>query len=101
MPIDEIGTSFLASVLRFIGWILVDVAIEVLIKGLGYLVCKPFRKVDLDSVAALIAGLAAWAIIITVVFIYWGLFSKNIDIDMCLDSGGRYNYETDACEHSW
>ena len=38
MPIDTIAESFLGGILRFIGWVFVDVILEVLVKGMGSLV---------------------------------------------------------------
>lgn len=72
MPIDELGSGFLAAVFRFLGWIFVDVIIEILIKGLGYLICRPFKKVDIDSFIAVIVGLLAWAALIALVVLASG-----------------------------
>lgn len=63
MPIDTIFEGFLGSILRFIGWVLVDVILEILVKGLGYLICRPFGKVDPDGLAALVFGVVGWAIL--------------------------------------
>jgi hypothetical protein len=99
MPVDEIGISILGALFRFLGWVLFEIIIEILIKGLGYLICRPFKKVEVDSAASAVVGLIAWVLIIIafVLVIDWG--SKNIDIDSCLDGGGRFNYQTNICEY--
>jgi hypothetical protein len=43
-----------------------------------------------------------WAIFLGILAIAFGLFialeiPKQIKIDRCLDSGGKYNYETNEC----
>lgn len=49
------------------------------------------RKIGRYRVLAIVIGL-------TLVFYYgFSFLSRLIDIDRCLDSGGRYNYEADAC----
>jgi hypothetical protein len=37
------------------------------------------------------------ALILMLVFAYW--FKGQLDIDKCLDSSGRWNYEKGICEH--
>ncbi len=69
MPIDEIGSGLIGAILRFFGWLLLDVIVEVLIKGFGYLLCRPFKKVDPDGFAALFVGILTWVIIIVAVFV--------------------------------
>ncbi|UTF60903.1 hypothetical protein [Gilvimarinus sp. DA14] len=69
MPIDEIGSGLIGAIFRFFGWLLLDVVVEVLIKGLGYLLCRPFKKVDPDGFTALFVGMLAWVIIIVAVIV--------------------------------
>lgn len=46
-----------------------------------------------------------WLLIILGIFIIVGgifffrWFDKQVRIDKCLDSGGRWNYELNQCEH--
>jgi hypothetical protein len=35
-------------------------------------------------------------LIFVVVFLFW--IKSCVDIDKCLDNGGRWNYEKDVCE---
>lgn len=99
MPIDEIGVGFFGAIFRFLGWVFFEVIVEILIKGLGYLICRPFKKVDMDSAASAIVGLIAWGVIIISVILVSEPLSKNIDIDSCLDGGGRFNYKEKICEY--
>lgn len=99
MPIDEIGIGFFGAIFRFLGWVFFEVIVEILIKGLGYLICRPFKKVDIDSAASAVVGLIAWVAIIILIILVFDWLSKNIDIDSCLDSGGRFNYQDAICEY--
>ncbi|AWF80345.1 hypothetical protein BTJ40_05715 [Microbulbifer sp. A4B17] len=99
MLIDEIGIGIFGAIFRFLGWILFEVIIEVLIKGLGYLICRPFKKVDIDGTFCIVLGLIAWVIILISVILVTDWASKNIDIDSCLDDGGLFNYQSSICEY--
>lgn len=99
MAIDELGFGLLAAIGRFIAWIFVDILMEILIKGLGYLLCKPFKTVDFDGITSFWVGLIGWLVIAAIGFAVWSSLSKQIGIDICLDSGGRYNYTTCSCEY--
>lgn len=97
MPIDGIGVG---GLFRFLGWFLFEIVIEIFIRGSGYILCRPFRKVSVDSAAALFVGLLAWMIIIVIGVVVSGWISGPLEIDSCLDSGGRYNYENHSCEYN-
>lgn len=99
MLIDEVAAGIFGAIFRFLSRIFFEVIIEILIKGLGHFVCRPFKKVDIDSAAAVIVGLITWVIIIIMVILTYDWLSKSISIDSCLDDGGRYNYETSICEY--
>lgn len=99
MPIDEIGVGIFGAIFRFLGWVFFEVIIEVLIKGLGYVICRPFKKVDVDSTASAIVGLIACGVIIVSVILISGWVSENTEIDTCLDGGGRFNYQLKTCEY--
>ena len=98
MPIDEIAGSAIGGIFRFLGWFFFEVIIEILVKGLGYLICRPFKKFDLDSTVVVIVGLFAWVFIIVLVIFISDWLIKNTEIDSCLDGGGRYNYQENICE---
>ncbi|MEO6118638.1 MAG: hypothetical protein ABIP37_06165 [Methylotenera sp.] len=64
------------------------------------------RKVDVGiqgrPASFVITG--KWAIILSLLIIALGLFvgfqvPKHLKIDSCLDGGGKYNYQTNLCEH--
>lgn len=98
MPIGEIAGEVLGGALRVIGRILVEVVFEICIKGLGYLVCRPFsRSVNFDGVLVAVVGLVTWAIILIALYFGYELISAQIEIDQCLDSGGSYNYNVGQC----
>ncbi len=83
---------------RVIGHFIVDITAEILDKGVGYLICHPFSKsVEPDSLLELVVGLVFRAVFITVVMFGYSYLSEYMAVDSCLDSGGRFNYEAEAC----
>ncbi|QUM88866.1 hypothetical protein HWV03_08685 [Moritella sp. 36] len=96
MPGEIVGEVF-SGVFRFIFRFFVEIIVEILIKGLGYLIYRPFNKnVDPDGFKVTMVGLIFW------VLIFFGAYEimAFIEIDSCLDSGGSYNYQFDECEQS-
>ena len=64
------------------------------------------RKVDIgiQGRPATFVVTGKWAVILSLLIIILGLFvgfqvPKHLKIDSCLDSGGKYNYQTNLCEH--
>lgn len=49
MPLDSIVEGFFGGVLRVIIWVAVEIVFEILVKGLGYIICRPFKKADVDD----------------------------------------------------
>ena len=82
MAIDELGFGLLAAIGRFIAWIFVDILMEILIKGLGYLLCKPLKTVDFDGITSFWVGLIGWLVIAAIGFAVWSSLSKQIGIDI-------------------
>jgi len=68
MPVEEIAGGLLGAILRFFGWVLVEIILEILIRGLGSLLCKPFKKNEIDSSIEIIVGILAWVVLIFVCF---------------------------------
>ena len=85
----------LSAIGRFIFRILCEVLVEFLCKGIGYLIWKPFKpSVNPDGALVAITGIVFWLLIFILSYQVYAF----IGIDSCLDSGGRYNYNTNACE---
>ena len=99
MPLEIITEGILGSIVRFIVWCIVDIFLEILVRGLGYLLCKPFKKVDIDSLASLIVGIIAWIVIGTSIYYFATAISHQLAIDSCLDSGGKFDYAEEQCIH--
>ena len=94
MPGEIVGEVF-SGIFRFILRFFADIIVDLLIKGAGYLIYRPFNKdIDPDSFRVIMVGLVAWALIIFAGY----QFMTFIEIDSCLDSGGRYNYQLSECE---
>lgn len=60
--IGDIVGEVTGGVLKFIGRLIFEVAFEFLIKGAGYVLCRPFsrRKLDPDGGLVVVVGLAFW-----------------------------------------
>ncbi len=98
MPLGEIAGEIFGGALRIIGWVLVEVVFEVCIKGLGYLICRPFsRSLNPDGMLVVVVGVAVWALILGTLYFGYGFISAQIEIDRCLGSGGSYNYKISQC----
>lgn len=71
MPIAEIAGDLLAVIGRFVGRVFVEIVIEILIKGCGYLICRPFNKnIDPDGWVVTVVGLGIWALVGGVVYTF-------------------------------
>ncbi len=94
MVIETIAES-LSAVARFVVRILFEVLIELLCKGLGYRIWKPFKPaINPDGALVVLTGIAFW---LFVFFLSYQLY-EFVEIDSCLDAGGRYNYQSSVCE---
>ena len=62
--------------------------------------CRSLRDNDtrMNTRRALI--LLALATALAVLVLVWPNVRLFFQVDACLDSGGRWNYQTDSCEHS-
>ncbi|MBC6904518.1 hypothetical protein DWB84_03435 [Saccharophagus sp. K07] len=64
MPLDSIVEGFFGGLWRAVLWVVVEIVFELLIKGLGYTICRPFGKVDIDNGRCALVGILAWVILI-------------------------------------
>jgi len=61
VPLGEIAGEFLGGALRVVGRLILEVVAEILVRGPGCLLCKPFKKnVDPDGVLVVLVGFAFW-----------------------------------------
>lgn len=64
MAIDDLATDFLSGALKTLGKFFGNFVVEILIKGLGYLLCRPFsKKIDPESSTVGFVGVLAWLMI--------------------------------------
>ena len=85
-------------VARFIGRLIIEVLIEFLCKGMGYLICRKFNEdIDPDGFIVLIVGLLFWVIVIVSAVLIYDTLVQQIAIDKCLDSGGSFNHQVKEC----
>jgi hypothetical protein len=95
MPAGEIA----AGLLRLFAWFFVEVVLEVLVKGAGYLICRLFNKqVNPDGFPVIFTGLFFWGLIGCLGYVGYLFVVQQIAIDSCLDFGGAFNYGDDVCE---
>jgi hypothetical protein len=64
MPIGEIAGELLGGAVRFLGSIVVELVLEVAIRGPGYFICRLFDEdVDPESSWVILAGVIFWILI--------------------------------------
>lgn len=98
MPLGEIASEVLGGVFRFVGNVFLEVVLEFLIRGPGYLLCKPFKKdVDPDGGLAAFVGIIFWVVVGVGAWFIYQEASETIAIDKCLDSGGAFDYQLQKC----
>lgn len=94
MVVETIAEG-LSAVASFVVRILSEVLIELLCKGVGYRIWKPFKpSINPDGALVFLTGLAFWL----VVFVLGYQVYEFVGIDSCLDTGGHYNYSSSLCE---
>jgi hypothetical protein len=101
MPIGDAAGEFLGGVLRAIGNIVLEVVLEILIRGPGYLICRIFKKdINPEGGWVIVAGLAFWIFVAVGGLYSYTYFSDALAADQCLDSGGAFNYQNKQCFRS-
>ena len=72
MALGEIAGELLGGVLRFVGSLLVEVLLEILIRGPGYWLCRLLKKdVSPDGVAVVLVGILFWICLLTSAWFLW------------------------------
>ena len=98
MPIGDAAGEFLGGVLRVIGNIVLEVVLEILIRGPGYLICRIFRNdINPDGGWVIVVGVAFWILVAASGFYADSYFSAALAADRCLDAGGAFNYQSKQC----
>jgi hypothetical protein len=93
MALEAVG-ELLEFVGRIVFKFLNEAFVEILCKGTGHILCKPFNKnVDPDGALVFCVGFVFW---ICVVLLGFDLY-EFIQIDKCLDAGGRVEPSTTNC----
>lgn len=92
----EIVGEVCSGLFRFIVRFIAEAVFEILVLKVGFFICQRFSKnVKPNGLAVVLVGLLFW---FAIIFAVIGLKSF-IDVDRCLDSGGRYNYQIKSCEY--
>ncbi|MDO3387938.1 hypothetical protein QWI17_18985 [Gilvimarinus sp. SDUM040013] len=82
MPAGEVAGELLGGIFRLLGYLLIDIVFDVLVRGLGTLVCKLFSKrVNSDGFLVVLVGLFVWLVIIIVAVAVYGYVTKPIAAD--------------------
>mgnify|MGYP005665281803 CR=1 FL=1 len=100
MPIAEIAGELISPILRILGYILIDLIIEVLVRGVGRIICRPFsRSLDADGGLVMLAGVMFWIAVFVLGTTAYSYVETYMAVDACLDSGGQFNRHNEAWEH--
>ncbi len=64
--IEDVFEGIFRVIARFIGYIVVEIVFEILLKGSGYIILKPFcrHRPDMEGLAVIVVGALFWIIII-------------------------------------
>lgn len=72
MAIIEIAVEALGGIARFLGGLVADVVIELVIRGPGYLICRTLKRdIAADSAWVALAGFAFWLLLGTGAYFTW------------------------------
>lgn len=98
MPLSDITGELIVRAARFLGHIVLEGVLEVLVRGPGYLICRIFKK-DVDPEGGLVAcvGILFWIVLTVSAWSVYQWVSEAIDIDRCLDSGGAFDRRHQKC----
>lgn len=100
MPIGEIAGELVGPVLRFVAHIFIDLILEALVRGAGYMICRPFFKSsDPTGGLVLFVGILFWLALFVIGVFSYSSIEMNLAVDSCLDSGGSFDYQRERCEH--
>ena len=74
MPVEELAAGLFSIIGRFIGYLFIEVALEILVKGVGYLIVKamPYartKEIDPDCFLVMFFGFVFWCLV--AVLVYW------------------------------
>ncbi len=68
-------SEFIGEAFRCIGQLFIEIVLEFLISGLGYLLCKPFKKdVNPDGALVVVVGIVFWVIVVVGV---WQIYNTE------------------------
>lgn len=74
MPLEIVTEGIVGGIARFFVWVIMEVIFEILIRGLGYLICRLFRKNTATPVSSALVGLGAWIFIGVMLYLLVLLF---------------------------
>ncbi len=61
MPVAEIAGELLGFIGRILLQFFVEIVFEILVKGVGYLIVRPFnRNIDPDGAVVIVVGIVFW-----------------------------------------
>jgi hypothetical protein len=88
-------------VLRVVGNAVLEIVLEMLIRGPGYLICRTFKRdINPEGGWVIVVGLAFWVFVAIGGFHTYSSFSEALAADRCLDSGGAFDHQSKRCLRS-
>jgi|GraSoi2013_100cm_1033763.scaffolds.fasta_scaffold496267_2 hypothetical protein len=67
MPLGEIAGEVIAGILRVIGQFVLELVLEILIKGPGYVIVRALRRrkdIDPEGAVVILVGILFWVVLV-------------------------------------
>ena len=80
MPLGDIAGELIGGLLRVIGQFVLEIVLEILIKGPGYVIVRAFRRresVDPDSAVVILVGILFWVVLIVGGYLAYQYFTGS------------------------
>lgn len=77
MPLGDIAGEVLGGIFHFLGEMFMQIVVELLVKGPGYLICRLFRRdASPDGGVVVLVGLLFWAVVVGAIYAVYSRFAS-------------------------
>ncbi|MBU0620556.1 MAG: hypothetical protein KJ795_01790 [Gammaproteobacteria bacterium] len=72
MPLGDIAAGLISGAARLVAHIFLEIVIEILVRGPGYLICRVFRRdIDPDGGWVVVVGLSFWFALLFLAIVFF------------------------------